>query len=299
MRKNCLLVGASGLLGSHLINELSEYSIYILTKDSSALPRLPSNCQVIRHDLTSLSLPTCLPSSVDAVIHLGQSSRFKEFPQGALDVFQVNTASTMLLLEYARTARARTFIYASSGSVYGNNAGNCREDVPLQVKQNEGLYYASKLSSELLVNTYKSFFHIVVLRYFFIYGPGQRQQMLIPRLVDSIRHAKSITLQGEDGLLINPIYVSDAAQATKAALSLEASATINIAGPEAVNLRAITTEIGSQLKVPPIYTVQPTNSSAQLIGSIERMSALLARPTVCFKEGICNYLRYDQPVLHA
>ena len=54
---------------------------------------------------------------------------------------------------------------------------------------------------------------VVICRPFFIYGPGQKKNMLIARLIESTRNKKPIILKGLEGMLFNPIYVKDAAHA--------------------------------------------------------------------------------------
>ena len=61
-----------------------------------------------------------LPTKIDVIYHLAQSDKFRDFPAGAPDVFQVNINSTAKLLDYAKKTGVKSFIYASSGGVYGN-----------------------------------------------------------------------------------------------------------------------------------------------------------------------------------
>src|SRR4030042_288576 len=123
--------------------------------------------------------PTCgvcagLPKSIDAVIHLAQSEHFREFPMHAESIFKVNTASTLRLLEYARQAQVKIFVLASSGGIYGHGDEGFREDQPIEAKDDLGFYLGTKLCAEIIAENYSSFMNIVILRFFFIYGPRQR-----------------------------------------------------------------------------------------------------------------------------
>ena len=80
------------------------------------------------------------------------------------------------------------------------------------IRDDLGFYLSSKLCSEIIADNYSSFMNIVSLRFFFVYGPRQSETMLIPRLIKNIKNGDAITLQGPDGILINPTYVSDAAE---------------------------------------------------------------------------------------
>ena len=131
---------------------------------------------------------------------------------------------------------------------------------------------------------------VVLLRYFFICGPGQKRDMLVPRLVDSVRNGRPVTLQGEDGLRINPVHASDAARATAAALRLETGATVNVAGPETLSIRAMCNTIGQLVSREPAFEIKPDEKPAHLIADTGRMSALLGAPRRCFESGVAELL---------
>lgn len=287
LKPKCVITGASGLLGSFLIPQLNEYEVFAL--GTSKPSTNPSHCHHIPIDLNAADFERHLPDSIDTVIHLAQSNHFKDFPEKAKDIININTLSTIRLLDYARQAKAKSFIYASSGAVYGTPAAVCKEDTPLILDPKKGLYYASKLSSEMFVESYSSFMKTVLLRFFFIYGPGQRKNMLIPRLVQSVEEGKPISLQGPQGMRINPIYAADAADAVKNALSIPQSATINVAGSEVLSLKQIGEAIGVCIDKEPCFEINHSTPPIDLIGDVAKMNQLLAIPKVKFAEGIQKY----------
>jgi nucleoside-diphosphate-sugar epimerase len=128
--------------------------------------------------------------------------------------------------------------------------------------------------------------HTFILRFFFIYGSGQPAQMLMPRLVDSVRAGRPINLQGHEGIRINPIHVDDAARAVERCLDAQQSETINIAGPEVVSLRYIAERIGTELGQQPELAVDLAGKPRHLIADIGRMRALLGPPVVSMASGI-------------
>lgn len=268
--KKTIVTGAGGLLGSYLV------------------PLLSSDAEVIAcgRDTLDLSRPLdagSLPDKVDSVFYLAQSNRFREFPEAAADVFQVNTAQPLAMLDYARRAGASHFIYASTGGVYAPSNAVIGEDSALA--SGMGFYPASKRAAEILAEAYAPHMTVVILRFFFIYGAGQKSGMLVPRLVASVRDGQPINLQGEDGLRINPVHASDAARATAAAATLESSTTINVAGPEELSLRQMCETIGARLGKTPEYKVEP-GASPRMVAATDRMGALLVPPTVRFEEAV-------------
>jgi len=230
------------------------------------------------------------PESVDAVIHLAQSEHFREFPTQAERIFNVNTISTLRLLEYARRAKARIFVLASSGGIYGHGDEGFREDKAITAKGDLGFYLGTKLCAEVLAENYTPHMNVIILRFFFVYGSGQRPTMLIPRLVKVVKEEQAIILHGKDGLKMNPIYVTDAASAVYRCLELTESQKINIGGPEILSLRQVGQQIGKVLRKDPVFEVKKDIPPQHLVGDIKKMTHLLGQPIVKFEEGIAKYI---------
>jgi len=287
-KKRIIVTGANGLLGRHVVSELRQhYAVHALVR---AIPEHPLD-GVKYHplDLSDEWSTQDLPEAVDNIIHLAQSSHFREFPEKALDVFQVNLASTAVLLDYAFRNRVKRFIYASSGGIYVSGSVAFDENAPIMVPGQLGYYLGSKLCGEVLAQNYAQFMKVIVLRFFFMYGPGQKRSMLIPRLIDDIRAGRDIVIQGEQGIRINPIHVSDATRALFRAITLDHSATFNIAGPEVLSLREICDMIGERLNVVPKYVVMAGNPR-DLIGDITAMKELLCVPQMLIADHIKDLL---------
>lgn len=285
--KKCLVTGATGLIGTALLKRLqSDWEIYALSRTA---PTRPLKHPTVHH--LPLNLATCwptdhLPPEIDAVIHLAQSEHFRHFPDKALDVFGVNVASTLHLLDYARQAGAQHFVLASSGGVYGHDDQKFNEEEAVTARADLGFYLSTKLCAEIVAENYAPFMQIIMLRFFFVYGPGQRKNMLIPRLVQSVREGRNITLQGEDGIRINPTYVTDAASAIVRALTLESSHKINVGGPDVLSLRQIGEIIGQGVGRDPVFQIEADATPRHLVGDIGKMTQLLGTPQVHFVDGI-------------
>lgn len=278
--KRVLIAGGSGLLGSHLLALLGpEVELHLIGRRANSVA---SNAKFHTLDLGTDVAADDLPRSIDAVIYLAQSDHFRDFPGRADDVFAVNVAAPMRLLDYARRTGARQFIYASSGAVYRPSAQPLGEQAAVGSHGELGYYAATKLAAELLAQSYAGVLDVVLLRFFFVYGARQKAQMLIPRLIDSVRNGTPVRLQGEDGIRINPIVASEAAQAVVAALALSGSHTINVAGPEALSIRQLCDEIGRRAGRDPLYTVTPPASD--FVADIQRMRELLTVPRLRFAD---------------
>ena len=115
--------------------------------------------------------------------------------------------------------------------------------------------------------------------------------MLIPRLIDNIAAGNPVSLQGQDGIRINPVHAVDAARAVKAALDLEGCARINVAGPDILSIREIGEIIGRKVGREPVFSVDESRIDENLIGDIERMSSQLIAPERRFEDGVTELLR--------
>lgn len=289
--KKILITGASGLVGSHLLSSLENENVevYVISKSEK---QYPASVKVIRLDLSSDWSQDLLPSKMDIIIHLAQSENFRLFPEKADDVFFVNTLSTLKLADYARKAGVSQFIYASSAGIYGTTDEKAfTEDEPIIYENKLGFYLGTKYCSEIILKNYEGFFNVIMLRFFFVYGEGQKRSMLMPRLVDSISEGKEIVLNGYDGLTINPINVKDAVAAIKKTFELKSSQIFNIGGDQILTLRKICEIIGSVVQRSPSFKVNETNEkNINIIGDISRMKDTLYCPKISVEEGIKDLL---------
>lgn len=283
--KTVLITGANGLIGASLLRNLTEdnnYQVYCLGRNGDS----NETVRFIKADLSKDWDEAILPERIDIIIHLAQSDKFREFPSFDLDVFNVNTYTTMKLLSYAQKAGVQKFIYASSGGVYGSSNQNLEESVRLVSNPDLGFYLTTKFCSEMIAENYMSFFDVNILRFFFVYGPEQKKDMLIPRLIRSIKNEMPITLQGESGLSLNPIFVEDAANAVISVMKRAGSGIINIAGDEVVTLKELCECIAKIVGKEPVFNIQSEKSAAHLIADITKIKDLVGSYTVSLSEGL-------------
>lgn len=276
-----LVTGAGGFIGSRLVAELGRrHEVVALARGS----RPPADgVEWIGLDLAQPLERKRLPSHVDAIVHLAQSRRYRDFPAGAADVFAVNIGATFSLLEYARTAGVRSFVYTSSGGVYGFSYERFVESDPVSPLN---FYLGSKYSSELLIGNYEAFFHTVVLRPFFVYGPGQRG-MLVPNLVERVLADERVSIEGNPGLRINPIHVDDAVRVFEPALMLDRSGLFNLAGDEVVTMTELVELIGKVAGRTPQIEYRDSSGNGNLVGDNAAMKDVLGVvPRVSLHEGL-------------
>lgn len=253
MIKSAIVTGASGLLGSHIVKALraKDVQVHAVVRDARAShdPGLVFHRVDFGQDFDVSNLP----ANVDSIFHVAQSREYRDFPEHAPSVFNVNTLSTSKLLDFARMKGIGSFVYASSGGIYEDSTLPLSEVDPIKSHHNLGHYLSTKLASESLVLSYSSLMNISVLRYFFIYGPDQHRMMMVPRIFDRVKGLQPIQIQGEEGLRFNPIHAADAAEATIMASIQNELKVSNIAGPEVISLKAMSTYFAQHLGVEPVY----------------------------------------------
>jgi UDP-glucose 4-epimerase len=284
-RPRILITGAAGLIGGRLAEMCrDQMEVHCVVRKVNAGKTIDG---VTYHelDLSEDFSDLVLPESIDYVVHLAQSSHFRNFPDKASDIFAVNVASTAKLLNFAHRAKVRNFVYASSGGVYESSAQKLNESTAIQNPNELGFYLASKFSGEILSQSYSKYYGVQILRLFIVYGAQQRGDMLIPRLVGKIRDGEPIDLEGFDGIDLRPTYLDDAVKAIMGSLDMTESNIVNVAGPEVLSLRTISEEIGVQLNRDVNFLIH-SKKGQDLAPDISRMKKLLHTPAVGFSEGL-------------
>jgi nucleoside-diphosphate-sugar epimerase len=262
-----LVTGASGFIGAQLAPALAAagHDVFALVRDAG---RAPADATAVEVDLERPLRHRELPQ-VDAVVHLAQAN--VSFPDAARELYRVNTVATHELLDYARTAGAARFVYASSGSIYGLGEGVVDEDTERRATD---FYSVTKRNAEQLMESYRPCFATAVLRPFAPYGPTQHGR-LIPNLVRRVREGLPISLNEGGRPRMTPLYVDDVLRAFAAALELEGHHVVNVAGDEAVGIDELAGLIGEIVGRAPAF--EPgAGAPGDLVADNRRMHDLLA-----------------------
>jgi nucleoside-diphosphate-sugar epimerase len=167
--------------------------------------------------------------------------------------------------------------------VYGYNYDRVLETHPVSPLN---FYLSSKYAAELMIANYRALLDTVVVRPFFVYGPGQ-SRMLVPTLVEKVTTGTPVQIDGNPGLTINPIYVDDAVAAIAGALSSRGSGLFNLAGDESVTITALVDLIGELSGVEPIVEHRDNDPGGDLLGDNRRMKEVLGvTPQTSLRNGL-------------
>jgi nucleoside-diphosphate-sugar epimerase len=239
-----LVTGVAGFIGSHLAERLIVEGHKVVGVDcftdyypraikESNIKKLRSESSFDFHDadILEINLETAL-QNIDVVYHEAAQAGVRASWGANFKIYTENNVRvTQRLLEAAKTARLKKFIYASSSSVYGDAESypTHEEMKPMPISP----YGVTKLAAEHLCYLYNKNFGIptVSLRYFTVYGPRQRPDMAFHKFIKAILHDEEIPVFGDGNQTRDFTYIDDIIDANISAMNMEATGEVfNIGG---------------------------------------------------------------------
>src|SRR2546427_881995 len=236
-----VVTGAAGFIGSHLAEALSSRGHDVLGVDCftdyydpALKEENAAGIDVARIDLAEDDLDL---DAVDGVFHFAGQPGVRSFGEVFEEYVRRNLLASRRVFEAAAAAGVRV-VFASSSSIYGEAE---RYPTPEDAEPRPiSPYGITKLGCEQLAHAYAAGFGLdaVVLRYFTFYGPRQRPDMALARIVDALARGASFELYG-DGLQSRSFtYVADGVAATIAAMQqAPAGSLYNVGGGEEATMR--------------------------------------------------------------
>ena len=173
----------------------------------------------------------------DAVINLAARAGVRQAVDNPWVYVETNTTGTLNLLELCRQTGITKFILASTSSIYGANAPlptpeTADSNYPLQP------YAASKKGAEAMCYAYHHLYGIdvTVFRYFTVYGPAGRPDMVMFRFAKWITEGQIVKLNGGGEQTRGFTYVDDIARGTILGLKPLGYEIINLGGHETISI---------------------------------------------------------------
>jgi nucleoside-diphosphate-sugar epimerase len=233
--------------------------------------------------------PSTLPT-IEAVINLAARAGVRASVEQPGMFYETNVMGTLNLLELCRQRGIPKFLMASTAGVYGGRAPrptpeDADTDHPLQP------YAASKKAAEVLCNAYHALhgLDVTIVRYFNVYGPAPRPDMVIFRFAKWIMEGQPVELFGDGEQSRGFTYLDDIVRGTITALRPMGYEIINLGGHQPLTLneliRILEKLIGKKAKInqlPP----NPADIRASL-ANVEKARRILGwQPQVGLEEGI-------------
>ena len=218
-----LVTGGAGFIGSNLVDYLLDqgHSVVCLDNESADNEKFHwplENGQAInvKGDITDYKFMKNVFTGVDYVFHLAAESRLQPAIENPIRAVSKNCVGTTVMLQCAREAAVKRFIYSSTSSGYGNNP---YPNVETQPDDSLNPYSASKVAAEKFCKMYTDLYGLetVVLRYFNVFGeifPTRCQYAPVIGIFQRQRDAgQPLTIVGDGSQRRDFVYVKDVARA--------------------------------------------------------------------------------------
>ncbi len=185
---------------------------------------------------------------ISGVIHLAARAGVRQAVEMPMTYLQTNAAGTLNILEWCRKTGVNKLVMASTSSIYGKNPPlptpeEADSSHPLQI------YAASKKAAEVMAYTYHHLFGLdaTVVRFFTVYGPAGRPDMVMFRFAQWIAEGKQVTITGDGNQMRGFTYLDDIADGVVKALKPLGYEIINLGGHETITINELLHKIEERL----------------------------------------------------
>ena len=233
MRRNIIVTGGAGFIGSHVVRlfveKYPDYAIYNVDKLTYAgnLANLKDiedrpNYRFVKADVCDFDtmLGIMRDNDIDGIIHLAAESHVDRSIKDPFTFARTNVMGTLTLLEAARRAwegryEGKMFYHISTDEVYGALGFDSTLFTENTRYDPHSPYSASKASSDHFVRAFHDTYGMpsIVTNCSNNYGPYQFPEKLIPLFINNIRHGRPLPVYGKGENVRDWLYVEDHARA--------------------------------------------------------------------------------------
>ena len=236
-----LVTGGAGFIGSNIAEALVKRGEEVVILDNLStgyeknIAHIKNDISFIRGDIRDAETVRTALTGVDCVLHEAALASVPRSIEDPALITDVNVRGTLVMLEEARLARVKRFVYAASSSAYGDS--ETLPKVEHMVPKPLSPYAASKLTGEYYCSVYAHVYGLstLSLRYFNIFGPRQdpksQYAAVIPIFISHLLAGKQPTIFGDGEQSRDFTYVENVVNANiRASLCERARGeTVNIA----------------------------------------------------------------------
>jgi nucleoside-diphosphate-sugar epimerase len=227
-----LVTGGAGFIGSHIVRRLVSQGDQVavidnfLTGSRDNLDAVIDSVDLIEGDIRDAELLRDVMKDVEYCLHQAALPSVPRSVEAPVTSNEINVDGTLNVFLAAKEAGVKRVVYASSSSVYGNSPTLPKhEEMPPQPLSP---YAITKLAGELYAATFHEIYGvpIVSLRYFNVFGPGQRPDSpyaaVIPIFLSLMAKGKPATVHGDGEQTRDFCYVDNVVSANLLACSAPA-----------------------------------------------------------------------------
>jgi UDP-glucuronate 4-epimerase len=308
---NFLVTGGAGFIGSHVCERLLRdghqvwafddlndfYDPQFKSRNLREIQALPGPFEFIRADITDAAVLTEIFSSVkfDQVIHLAARAGVRPSLADPALYQRVNVEGTVNVLEAARKHGVKKITIASSSSVYGLNSKTpFSESDPIFSAVSP--YAASKLACEALGHVWHHLYgmDVAMLRFFTVYGPRQRPDLVIYKFAKLISAGRPIPVFGDGQAARDYTFITDTLDGIIACTQREFGYEIfNLGESQTVKLHELIALLEKHLGRKAVIDYQPPQPGDVPItfADISKARAMLGyNPGVKIEQGIPKFV---------
>jgi nucleoside-diphosphate-sugar epimerase len=306
-----LVTGGAGFIGSHLVEALLKEGYRVRVVDNLAtghrsnLAHLHGGFEWIEGNVADFEVCRQSAEGVDYVFHQAAIPSVPRSVREPLSSHESGPTATINMLEAARLAGVRRFIFAASSSAYGDTIELPKHEDMLPKPLSP--YAAGKLGGEHYVSVYAQTMGLdgVSLRYFNIFGPRQDPSSpysgVISIFIERMSRGQRPTIFGDGNQTRDFTYVAGAVAANLAAMR----------HPEPLGGAVFNVGVGERIRlldlVASLNTILGTSFEAELLparagdvrdslASLERIRRVLGyQPQISFEEGLRRTVAASQP----
>tara|TARA_B100001142_G_scaffold330152_1_gene396617 strand:- start:1441 stop:2337 length:897 start_codon:yes stop_codon:yes gene_type:complete len=216
----CLVTGGCGFIGSHIVDKLVELGQEVTVIDNHYADNekfyYNEKAQYVSQDICNYQMTRVFYTDVDWVFHCAAESRIGPAIENPLNATNINVTGTCTVLQCAREAGVKAFVYSSTSSGYGNNP---YPNVETQPDDCLNPYSVSKVAAEKLCKLYTEMYGLptVVLRYFNVYGERAPRKGQYAPVIGIFKRQKDagepLTIVGDGLQRRDFVHVSDVVNA--------------------------------------------------------------------------------------
>ena len=254
---NYIVTGAAGFIGYHTAKKILEDGNNVLAIDNIndfydiklknervKILNTYNNFELVKIDLKNkdevqINLSKKI-ENFDSIIHLAAYAGVRTSIIDPWSYQDNNVNATLNLLELSKNNNIPNFTLASTSSVYGDNKSLPTKESDISSKPLSP-YAASKISAELLTYNYHYHFGLntAILRFFTVYGPFGRPDMVIFKFLKSILDNSPITIYGDGEQTRDFTYVSDVSKALILSTNIKGHNIFNVGGGQSISVNKL------------------------------------------------------------
>jgi UDP-glucose 4-epimerase len=288
------ITGASGFIGSHVVDALAAASHDVVVIDI----RPPHRDDVAFRVASVLDGPGLIEAceGIDVLYHLAAVADVNDVVADPAGAMELNVTGTLRALEAARLTGIKRLVLASTVWVYSSaqpsDSDSVDEDAGMHIAAARHIYTTSKIAAEMLCHDYWSMHKVpfTILRYGIPYGPRMRFSLVMPVFVRKALRGEALTVSGDGSQHRKFVYVEDLARGHVSALDDTAvNQTYNLDGSEKVTILRIAETVlrltggRSQIEFMPARAGDYTGRD---VSSEKARRELNWEPQVDFEEGM-------------